>query len=357
MKTLKTVAAASALVLLAACTQKTDWKIDGTVADAHAGQTVYLQEATNGKWITVDSATVGTQGDFSFAGTRPAFPDVYRLSMNGDAAYFPVDSLESITFVSETTLSEGKIGGSHSADMMQRINDIIAAATGGITEDTKREIAAVMSENLAGIASYYAINKVIGSEPLFNPTFSFDKRIIGGVATQFITVWPDDPRSTLLKDTALANQRLYSQNPSKNVIEAEEIPFVEIALRNPAGETESLTDTWKTSKATIINFTALTAEGAPALNIVLNRLFEKYGPKGLRIYQIGCDEDEFAWETAAAQLPWTAVYCSPVHNTSTLLNYNVGGLPTTYIVSHDGNRMERITDPAQLEKAVSQMLQ
>lgn len=357
-------AIAAAALTLASCSKAPQWEVTGNLSPDAAGKTIYLQSASNGKWASIDSATVGENLTFSFKGQRPAYPDIFRLTIDGSTLYFPIDSVNTVTVdaTAAKSLDKGRISGSHSADMMQRINDVLAStavpAKGSeFSEETKRAVGSIMMENLGSIASYYAVNKVVGDVPLFNPAINFDKRLIGGVATQFMAQRPDDPKSQLLSSTAITNLQLYkSDNAPTNSIEATEIPFFEISLRDAKGQNKSLTDVWNANKVTVLNFTALTMPQAPALNITLNEIYEKYHDRGLEIYQVGCDDDEFGWEAGAKNLPWVAVYNSPVNNASNLLNYNVAVLPTTFVISGDGSRMERVTDLSTLDKTVASML-
>lgn len=349
-----TTLVAAATILLAGCSSSPKWKVDGHATESAKGEKAYLQTAVNGQWTTIDSVAISDDLTYTFTGAAPKYPDIYRISIGDASVYFPIDSIDDITID-----AAGRIAGSSSADMMQRINDLIANAPAptpgsGFDEATKREIAKVMAEDLGGIAAYYAINKSIGNTPLWNPANKFDKRIIGGVATQFMTRRPTDPRTALLQNAALTSLRLYSDNPGR--VEAREIPFIEINLRDSKGSQQSLTELWSKNRVTILNFTLLTPAESAAYNKALNDVLEKYSGRGVAIYQVGCDDDEFAWEKAAANLPWTAVYSSPLHDAQTLVSYNIASLPTTFVISHDGERMERVDDIAKLDATVARML-
>ncbi len=356
------IAIATAALTLTACNNTPQWEVSGKMSSDAAGKTIYLQSVVNGKWTSVDSTKIDSNLSFSIKGNQPSFPDIYRLQLDGSTLYFPIDSINTISVDATNGFEKGRISGSHSAEMMQRIEDIIANATLAegetqFSEETKREVASVMMENLSSIASYYAINKSVGSVQLFNPAVNFDKRLIGGVATQFMAQRPNDPKSQLLSSTAINNQRLYNTgNNSSNTIEAQEIPFYELNLRDVKGVKQSLTEVWNNSKVIVLNFTALTAEQAPAYNIALNEVYDKYRSRGVEIYQVGCDDDEFAWEASAKNLPWVAVYNSPINEAANLINYNVAYLPTTFVISGDGSKMERINDISTLDSTIAKML-
>jgi hypothetical protein len=355
------VAAAVATTLLTSCS-KNQWKVSGSIADA-AGKTVVLESASNGVWSVVDSMTIADDNSFAFTEARPAYPDIYRLSIDGHTLYFPIDSLETITL--DATLSaydlDYKLSGSPSADKMQTINSYVAEVVknGGeaavaADDNLRRRVAEVMQTDWAGIVSYYAINRNVGSTPLFDAQRKFDRNIINAVANNYAQQRPTDPRTQMLKELTLQQRRASGDIKGQSVY-AEEIPFVEIALNDRNGKKQSLTEVWKKGKCVILNFSVLTASESAAYNMALNDIYTKYAPQGVEIYQVCCDEDEFAWSAAAKNLPWITVYNTP-DDATTLLNYNVGALPALFVIDRSGNRMERVEDIKQLGSVVAKML-
>lgn len=349
-------ALAVATTLVCGCSKSEKWSVSGILPVDAAGEILYLQNALDGQWVTVDSLTVGDDAGFRFEGQRPRYPEIYRLTLGGMPVYFPIDSIEDIVIDAAAKFDEtALLSGSPSADMMTRLHAAInAAGANALTPETKREIAQILTENLGGIVSFYAVNKMLGNTPLFDPADKFDSRVIGGVATQFATQRPDDPRNAMLEQMVLNNRRLYS-SPAR-LLEADETPFIELNLRDAAGNIRSLAEVWGHDKLVILNFTLLGVEASPAYNIELNRIYDKYKGRGVEIYQVGCDDDEFMWETAAKSLPWVAVYNSPLTGASNLANYNITALPTTFVISRDGNKMERVTDLSTLDSVVGRML-
>lgn len=347
-------------MLLGACTNngtdEKDWTVEGTVAENAKGAAIYLEAIGANGWEKIDSAIVADELTYSFGGTRPEFPQIYRISFGCNTIYFPIDSIENITIDADM-----KISGSQAADMMQRINEIIAsdgypAGASDFADSTKMKVARIMGEDFSSIASYYALNKTVDNVPLFNPSISFDRRIIGGVATQFKTRRPDDPRVTMLENAAINSQRLFSSQYSTSSLQATEVPFIELNLNDVEGKAHSLTTEWKGSSAIILNFTAQSMPESPALNVLLNKIYETYSNRGVKIYQVSCDEDEFAWASAARSLPWTSVYNSPIHNAVNLASYNISTIPVTFVISGDGQKMERVDNPSEIESVLKKML-
>lgn len=357
------LALGAVLVTAASCSTKEQWKVSGTI-DGAAGETIMLETVDNGTWYAIDSIVATDGGSFSFAQDRRAFPDIYRITIAGRSLYFPIDSTETVTVSANITDFDlnYKISGSLSADMMQSVNDKISEAIArhgsqAIEGDSilKRQVAEILQANWAGIVSYYAINKSVGDTPLFDPSRPFDRRIINAVANMYSTQRPNDPRTALLKNISLENRRTYYTGAPSRVY-ANEIPFMELSLTDKDGTQRSLTEEWEKGKTIILNFILLNVPEAPAYNIALGRVYDEYKDRGVEIFQVGCDEDEFAWRSAAKNLPWITVYNTQKDGASNLMKYNVTSIPATFVISADGNKMERVDNVKDLSSVVTKML-
>ena len=106
----------------------------------------------------------------------------------------------------------------------------------------------------------------------------------------------------------------------------------------------------------VLNFTAYTAPESPAFNLELAKVYDQYRERGLEIYQVAIDADEFQWRESAANLPWITVYNTPSDGTAALRNYNVGALPATFVINRDGELVERIDQVNRLGAAVARYL-
>lgn len=350
----------SGIALLTSCSSGDKWHVKATINDAN-GKTALLEVSDNGRWNVLDSATIGNDGKCSFDRMRTDYPDIYRITVEKHAVYFPVDSTETVSITADYADMDVKssISGSKSAETMQQINDQIARALSTATPeqvvnnaDLKRNLALLVQDDWASISAYYLINKTIGNQRLFNPAIAFDRGIISAVANAYLNVKPNDPRTKLLEQLALSNRRNYGKGTP---IQAVEIYFPEITLADFNKKEQSLSELWQKSKVTILNFTAYTAEESPALQILLGEVYKKYHDRGLNIYQVGCDPEEYRWRMAAESIPWTAVYCAEEDATQ-LLRYNVSALPTTFVIDASGEHIERVDDIATLDATVAKYI-
>lgn len=350
----KIMLGAAAVTMLAACNSNPEWKVKGSIEGA-ANELIYLQASNNGRWYTLDTISTDKNGRFEFKQAAAGYPDIYRLSAGDKTIYFPVDSIETVTITA--TPGSIDIKGAESADAFMRVDKIVNDAvakkgTAALTDpELKRQLAEIILENPSGIAAYYAINKKVGENQLYNPADKSDLRIIGAVANSFDMLRPNDPRTAYLKSIFLSNR----SNVPGVTVEASEISYIDISLLDQNGKRVNLSDLANNGKVTLLSFTSLTADQSPAYNLELGKIYTDLSPRGLQIYQIGFDNDEFAWRKSAKNLPWTSVY-NGTNNAQTLMNYNVGSLPALFILDRKGNIVERVEDITKLRGLIEKYL-
>jgi hypothetical protein len=97
-------------------------------------------------------------------------------------------------------------------------------------------------------------------------------------------------------------------------------------------------------------------ELSPAFNAVLLDEYKKYNKKGLEIYQIAYDYDEFQWRQAAMNLPWVTVLDSDGVDSKNLMMYNVGSLPAIFILNRKGEIVERVFEIESLSKVIAKYM-
>lgn len=353
----------AAAMLLTGCSDK-KWSASGEIAGA-SGRSLIL-EAPNGAggWYGMDTVTIADNGSFSLKGEQPGHPQLLRLNLDGQMVYFPIDSTESVVITADASALQrtARISGSESADRMQEVNDLIAktvAASGDSVApydaNLKRALAEIILRNPSDVVAYYLVFHRVGGRLFFSPDDKSDLRIIGAVANAFTQQRPSDPRTPLLKQLYLSNRRnVMAERP--DTLAAEMVGFPEIALFDETGTMRSLTDAASRGKVVLLCFTAYTAEGSQALNVALNKLYEANHSRGLEIYQVSFDDDEYQWKQSAKNLPWTTVYNSAKEGANTLTSYNIGALPAIFIINREGELVERVDRLNRLESTVNRYL-
>lgn len=356
--------AATAIIILAGCSDK-KWHAEGTIAGGADKELVLEAPNGYGGWYPVDTVTVDADGSFSVKGEPAGHPEIYRLTLGGESAYFPIDSLESITISADAAAfgSSYTLAGSESAEKMQQVNDAIAKVVKERGEqavaydpELKRLLAETILRDPAGITAYYTIFRRVGNTQLFNPEEKTDLRMIGAVANAFAHNRPDDPRTAFLRQLYISSRKNNGHfNPSDTIV-AQEIRLPELSLPDKDGKRRSLAEETAKGNVMVLNFTAYAAEASPAFNLELAKVYDAHKAEGLEIYQVSVDNDEFLWKQAARNLPWITVYNTPKDGAETLLKYNVARIPAIFVINRKGELVERVPDVTKLETTVQRYL-
>lgn len=351
------IAAAAVLAFAAAsCSVPGGWSVDGVVNDAPEGTAMALEQYSNGRWLLLDSVRTNSNGAFGYdSKTGLSGQEIMRLNLPGKGTLaFPVDSAEAITIETNyNTFGLARIAGSPAAADFARVDSIIAA--GG--SDMKDKLVDVIMADTSCITSYYILSKTQGRRMLFSPDNDFDNRIYGAAAQKYMVYRPGDARGEGLKQAYYAGRvamgRVSTNQDSTTTVEIPASGYIDVDLYDYRGTQHKLSEVAVQGKVVLLSFTSYELEVSPAYNALLNTLYERYHNRGLEIYQIAFDSNEADWKTAAANLPWITVWNSPADGDVNLRNYNVGAIPTTYIIDRTASIADRIDDNSQLTNAVA----
>ncbi len=326
--------------------------------DCAGNKTLLLEASDNGRWYAIDSMSLD-DGEFKFSKSPSGYPDIYRLNLDGQFIYFPIDSVETVNVdanIKEAVLS-CVLSGSPEAEMLSDVDRkvaIVANAHGeaAVATDSllKRELAGMLLGNPASPVAYYIINKKVGSTSLFNPSNKADLRIIGAVANAYNQYRPKDPRAESLR-----NLYVSYKNYSKQLVDTlhvAEIPILDFELYDENGAKRSLAQLTSKGVVVVLNFTTYDAAASPEFNMELNKVYSANKDKGFEIVQVAVDKSQFDWEKAAKNLPWITLYAPENVRADVLLKYNVGQLPATYIINRQGELVERVDDVLKLSDAI-----
>lgn len=333
--------------------------IDGTLEGASDTTTLVLEQSSNGEWLIVDSVEVNKNGKFSVSAPAPVVPSIYQLRLGNQSICFPIDSLDHLTITAKmpNLATDYSIGGSEHAEQVMKIDKAAMQFAGGKgtaaeLQAWKDQLSRQIAADPSGIVAYYTINKYIDGKPLFDPTNDNDLRIIGAVANSFNSFRPDDPRTNYLVNLLLDGQRRRrAMNAQNDTVFADVASLIDVKLQDNNGKQQSLADVASHNRVVLLDFTAYTTEISPQLNKLLNDIYQQYHSRGLEIYQVSVDQDNVAWRQAAQNLPWITVFEPMSINSQTIGNYNVNGIPTTFIIKN-GEIVERVEDATRLKAAV-----
>ena len=179
--------------------------------------------------------------------------------------------------------------------------------------------------------------------------------MISAVANAYNTFKPTDPRTAYLVNVAISNRRRVAPVLGDTMV-ATEIPLLDLTLQDENGKMRQLSEVASQAMVVVLNFSVYADELSPAFNAVLLDEYKKYNKKGLEIYQIAYDYDEFQWRQAAMNLPWVTVLDSDGVNSKNLMMYNVGSLPAIFILNRKGEIVERVFEIESLSKVIAKYM-
>ena len=356
--TIKLLLTAAAAAMLASCTQSNTWTVDGTI-DGADNQALVLEASHNGHWYPLDTVVLKGAGNFKFTREAAGYPDIYCLRLADRTLYFPIDSIETVTVNASASAfdTDYTLAGSQAAESLMAVDrkliDVANRLGAAAVTDSllKRDLGTQLLSDPSGIVAYYIINKKIAGRSIFDPNNKLDLRIIGAVANAFSEKRPLDPRTAYLANLYTSNRSRLAPPVSSaavDTIQANAIGVLDISLYDEKGKLHSLADVCSKGNPVVLNFTVYGAEGSPAVNLALNKAYEKYHSQGLEIFQVWVDADEYLWKQSACNLPWITVYNSTADGTTNLLRYNVTSVPATFIIGRDGDIKERVDDISRL---------
>ncbi|MDE7179736.1 MAG: DUF4369 domain-containing protein [Muribaculaceae bacterium] len=358
MKLRHILPALSALCLLAAGCSKPQFKITGEIKDAQGKSIVLEKSDFHGRWVAVDSTKVGADGTFLIKSDAPASPDVYRLMMDGQFVYVPVDSIESLRLKS-TAAGFGHryiLEGTEQAELMTAFESellSLQAPDSAALADFKRSVyTKYIKEAQGSILSYYVLTKFYDGKPLYDPADPQDVKYYSAVATQFDQFRPNDPHGRMVKEVSLeAMKRRNSEQGKKTLIQANEIKVIDIALQDTKGNIVRLSDKVGKGKPVVVVMSMMNEAESPAFNKELARIYNSRNG-AVEIYQVSFDAGQYEWREAASNLPWINVLDPSGTSSTALRDYNVHSLPAVFLYDSNGDLVDRPASLHDLEKKI-----
>ncbi len=357
----KNLFAASVVAMaLASCAGPQGWGVKGTIKGADSDLKLAVEACNAGHWYVLDSVDV-KGGSFDYnSGVLAADADIMRVTYPGKGSvYFPVEGDDVVTITADAaTFGTGhKLTGSSMAETVAAIDSVIAATTD--LDELRKKLTGFIITDTTGIVAYYAVGKNVGNTLLFDPRESAGNRVYGAAAQVYSHYKPEDPHGEAIRSAYFAGRRMMGKVPAneapEQVIEVPETGIIEIELYDNKGVKHSLKEFASKGNVVLLSFTAYDQQFSPAYNAILNDVYSLYHAKGLDIYQVAFDADEVAWKEAAQNLPWVTVWNSAFDGLSAVASYNVGTLPTTFIIDREGNIKSRVADAADLPKQVARL--
>ena len=380
------------VVLLAACSfvacSGEQYRVEGVITDAE-DSVLYFEHIGITETTVLDSVRLQADGVFSFSQKAADAPEFYRLRIARQVINLAADSSETVTVrASYPTMGSGyEVEGSDdctkvrelSLELMRlqstvnaivrdpqlnaaAVNDSVARVVEAYKERVKMEY--IFPEPMRAYA-YFALFQTVtvgnGGFFLFNPRRSQDDvKAFAAVATSWDTYYPEAERGKNLhniaiegmRDQRIIRNRQLSQEIALDNVDVSNV--LDISLPDSKGSLHRLTEL--TGKVVLLDFCVYSTEGTTERIMALRDIYNKYHARGLEIYQIGYDSDEHFWKTQTAALPWLCVYDDAGSGSLNLLRYNVGVLPTYFLLGRDTSVHKRDVQIADIDKEINQLL-
>lgn len=342
-------------VCLVSCSDN-KFRIKGEIYGGE-NQTIVLEKPDfQGFWIPVDSVKINKNGGFSIAFPSPSSPEIFRLALNNQFVYFPVDFSETITL--NTSFDkfgvDFSLAGSHDAIQMEKFEKELQKVNINNPDSMKlfkRGVYSTYMKDFPGsIINFYILTKTINGKPLYDTMDPDDWKYFGAAANGFKTAKPDDPHAALLEKVALETiKRKNAEKGMYKTVEANEISLIDIDLQDETGKNVKLSDVAGKGKKVAVIFSLLNIPESPELNIRLADIYRRHAGN-VEFYNVSLDTDQYAWREAAKNLPWITVYSPEGVNSEYTRKYNIFQLPSFFIYDANGELVSRPMSLDELNK-------
>lgn len=353
------LAAMAAGVITVSCDREPKFKIAGEVTGGEGKTLVLSKPDFAGRWITLDSVKIDSDGKFTLESAAPGAPEIYRLSLGDRFVYFPIDSVESLKLTTSAANygHEFTLTGTPDAERLSSFEHELLGFTA--TDSTARAdfkkalYSKYIQDSKGSILSYYVLTKTINGVALFDPADKQDSKYYGAVATQYEQFKPDDPHGKMVREASIRAMRDHnSRSGKRQVVQAREIQILEIELPDENGKTVKLTDYAGKGKPVALIFGLMNHEDSPAFNRELAQLYNRLGGR-VTFFDVSLDADQYAWRDAARNLPWITVFDASGMSSNVVRDYNLQQLPVIYIYNGNGDLVDRAASVKDLESKLS----
>lgn len=370
---------ASAAVVLAAASCSNVAKIDGNVEQAASSEVIVKLLNVN-KFETLDTVAVDASGRFSYdveiKEGQPEF--VYLFHGDRKIASLLLSEGEKVS-VKADTLGNWTVSGSEESEKLAQVEkdfatvsskiDALASQMEGASDAQIAELNKKITQEY--IAYYrdrvkYVMqnSKSLTVVPVFYQVLGESLPVFGqltdgihfsNICDSLETVYPSSRYVQTLRKEAQARKDQMTLNA--RIGAAEEIGFPDINLPDAKGEKVRLSDV--EAKVILVHFWTPSEASQKMFNLdVLKPVYDDYHKKGFEIYQVALDTDKAGWANVLKEqnLPWINVCDGLGAGSPYVLLYNIGALPSTFIIA-DGELVDgEVMDEKSFRKLLDKKL-
>lgn len=369
----------SAAILLAAVSCSKVARIEGNVEQAASSELVVKLLNMN-KFEVLDTVSVDASGKFRYdVEVKEGQPEfVYLFHGDKKIASLLLSLGETVT-VNADTLGNYTVAGSEESEKLAQVEKDFAAVTAkidalaaGYDNASQEEAAEINRKITQEYVAYYRDrvkyvmqnSKSLTVVPVFYQVLGEGLPVFGqltdgmhfaNICDSLETVYPDSRYVVALRNEAELRKEQMKLNAKLGT--ATEIGFPDITLPDVKGEKKRLSDV--DAKVVLVHFWTATEASQKMFNLdFLKPLYDDFHEKGFEIYQISLDPDKGTWAGVVKEqkLPWINV-CDGLGSSSPyVLLYNVGALPSTFVIA-DGELVDgNVVDDKSMRKLIAKYL-
>ena len=343
---------------------KGGYVLKGKLQNLNAGQ-VYLEELGPLSFTIKDTATIGTDGKFSFTG-KVNEPTIYKLTVADKGAIMMVLENKEIQVEADAAnqFTNPTYKGSKESENIQELNNLMIGAQARINDLNQRYGAAQGNpEAMKAIEQEFAGVQAKSSEEIKEFIRKKPNSIIGVYAaanllnTEQDLAFADEMGAVYKKN--LPNSQYTKQleaklNKPRPVGEGSQAP--DIKLPSPDGKEIALSSL--RGKYVLIDFWASWCGPCRKENPNVVRLYNQYKNKNFEIYGVSLDQSKDKWVNAIAadNLTWLHVSDLKGWQSSAGQLYGVNSIPATFLIDPQGKVIAKNLRGKALEDKVAELL-
>ena len=370
---------ASAAIVAAAVSCSDVAKIEGNIEQAASSEVVAKLLNAN-RLEVLDTIAVDASGKFSYTleveQGQPQF--VYLFHGDKKVASLLLSEGEYVK-VKADTLGNYTVSGSEESEKLAQVERDYAAVAAKMSAlaaqldgADQQQAAQINKEITKEYISYYRNrvayvmqnSKSLSVIPVFYQVLGDGLPVFGqftdgihfsNICDSLETVYPESKYVKALRKEADA--RKSQMELSARLGSAEEIGFPDITLPDVKGEKVRLSDV--DAKVILVQFWTATEAAQKMFNQeILKPLYNDYHKKGFEIYQVALDTDKGTWANVIKEqnTPWINVCDGLGASSPYVLLYNIGAVPSTFIIA-DGELVNgEVVDEKSLRKLLDKKL-
>lgn len=385
--------------LLCGCQKDHSGVIDGVISNAN-GEKLILEHLSTGMPVIVDTLVLNEGGKFSFKPTlEEGGPDFFCLRIGNQSIPLAFDTLATPIHITADFKKFGSDYSVGSNELNQRLkeaaqegNNLRRAVLEANAAFNNRQISnqvyydsilslvdvykqTVLSKYIytdpSDPVSYYVLFESVRGLSIFDPYDAQDNRAYGAITTGWMFNYPNSPRVAILEKVTTEGQIIRKRDKlqAERADSLSNVPVTvatnfEIVLGDKRDKQVALSSVAGNGNVVILDFTAYYLQTSPAHNALLQKMWEKYESRGLKIYQVCLDPDENFWKVSANNVPWIAVRDKDVlwdqngniQYSRAAATYNVQQIPMIFLLDREGSVAVRVETESKLEGEILKLL-